>query len=146
MNPKKVYLAQTDTTVGFLSQDTKRLAHIKGRPASKPFLIAVASLRLLQKFARVPKTYKNRVRRSKRTTFVYPNNQAVRIVQDTRHKRFLQKFGWMYSTSANRSGKHFDRDFAYHVADIIVEDSRGFFEGEPSSLIKLGRKRAKRLR
>ena len=146
MNPNKVYLAQTDTTVGFLSQDAKRLAHIKGRPASKPFLIAVASLRLLQKFARVPKTYKNRVRRSKRTTFIYPNNQAVRIVQDTRHKRFLQKFGWMYSTSANKSGKHFDQTWARNQADIVVYEPCGFFEGEPSRLVKLGKKKLRRLR
>ncbi len=146
MNPKKVYLAQTDTTVGFLSQDAQRLAHIKGRPASKPFLIAVASCKLLQKFARVPTLYKNMVRRSKRTTFIYPNNQAVRIVKDHRHKRFLQKFGWMYSTSANRSGERFDEAWAKKRADIVVFESCGFFEGEPSRLFKLGKKRLRRFR
>ncbi len=146
MRGDKVYLAQTDTTVGFLSQDAKKLALIKRRDPKKPFLISVDSFVTLKSFARVPNHFKNRVRRAKKSTFVYPNGKAVRVVQDTPHLLFLQKFGWMYSTSANESGKRFDRDFAYQAADIIVEDNRGFFEGKPSRLIKLGREKAKRLR
>ena len=33
-----VLLAQTDTTVGLLSQDAKKLQKIKERPTSKPFI------------------------------------------------------------------------------------------------------------
>ncbi len=146
MRADRVYLAQTDTTVGFLSQDAKKLALIKKRDPKKPFLISVDSFARLKTFVRVPNRFKNSVRKAKKTTFVYPNNKALRVVQNSPHLLFLQKFGWMYSTSANESGKHFDEDFAWRVADVIVEDARGFFEGEPSRLIKLGREKFKKLR
>ncbi|MFT7005054.1 MAG: tRNA A37 threonylcarbamoyladenosine synthetase subunit TsaC/SUA5/YrdC, partial [Sulfurimonas sp.] len=34
----KVTLTQTDTTVGFLSQDEKKLQEIKSRQQNKPFI------------------------------------------------------------------------------------------------------------
>jgi hypothetical protein len=52
----------------------------------------------------------------------------------------------MYSTSANETGKSFDIDFAKSKADIIIENEKGFFEGMPSVIIKLGKKRLKRVR
>ena len=146
MDPRHLYLAQTDTTVGFLSQDSTLLAKTKGRPPSKPFLIEVASLKELQRFARVPKRWKNMVRRTSRTTFVYPNGQAVRVVKNEWHLRFLRRFGWIYSTSANPSGQSFDEEWARSQADVVVEDPRGLFEGEPSRIYRLGKKRIKRLR
>ena len=146
MNPRRIYLVQTDTTVGFLSQDAARLARIKGRTPTKPFLIAVASLAQLRNFARVPVQHRKLVRRAKRTTFVYPNGRAVRYVGEGEHRKFLQKFGWMYSTSANPSGGEFDEAWARKQADIVVEDKRGFFESPPSRIIKLGRKKLLRLR
>ena len=144
LSPEKIYLVQTDTTVGFLSQNAKKLAYIKKRDPNKPFLISVDSFRLLKDFARVPNRYKNLVRRAKKTTFIYPNKKAIRVVKDEKHLKFLKRFGWMYSTSANESGKRFEKEFAYKMADVIVEDERGFFEGDPSRLIKIG-KRAKKL-
>lgn len=146
LDPKKVYLAQTDTTVGFLSQDSKKLADIKKRDKNKPFLISTDSFKTLKNFVRVPKRYKKLVRRAKKTTFVYPKNCAIRVVQDENHLKFLSKFGWIYSSSANLTGKKFDEQFAFMVCDVIVEDKRGFFEGEPSKIIKLGKKVKKRLR
>ena len=146
MDPTKIYLAQTDTTVGFLSQEASKLAKIKGRPSNKPFLICVDSFATLRRFARVPKTFRRFVRQSDKTTFIYPNVKAVRVVKDERHLRFLKKFGWMYSTSANESGKRFDPAFAKSKADVIVEDSRGLFEGAPSKLLRLGRRRLRRVR
>ena len=146
MDPRRLYLAQTDTTVGFLSQDSILLAKTKGRPTSKPFLIEAATLQELQRFARVPKRWKNMVRRASRTTFVYPNGQALRVVKDEWHLRFLRRFGWMYSTSANQSGKSFDEGWARSQADVVVEDPRGLFEGEPSQLIKVGKNRKKKIR
>ena len=50
MNPTKIYLTQTDTTVGFLSQDYKKLNKIKKRPFNKKILIEVDSLNTLKKF------------------------------------------------------------------------------------------------
>ncbi|BCD68450.1 Sua5/YciO/YrdC/YwlC family protein [Nitratiruptor sp. YY09-18] len=146
MDPKKVYLAQTDTTVGFLSQDSEKLARIKKRPPSKPFLIAVSSLKNLQKFVRVPKKHKNLVRRAKKTTFIYPNGKALRVINWGEHYKFLRKFGWCYSTSANASGKRFEREWAMKQADIVVEDWRGLYESTPSRLYKLGKKRMQKIR
>ncbi len=146
MDPNKIYLAQTDTTAGFLTQNSKKLAKIKNRPPNKPFLICVDSLATLKKFARVPTKFKKEVRRAKKTTFIYPNSKAIRVVKDEMHLRFLKKLNWCYSSSANESGKGFDLEFAKRSAEVIVEDWRGFFEGTPSKLIKLGEKRKKRLR
>ena len=139
MSPDKIYLAQTDTTVGFLSQDAKRLAALKGRPAGKPFLMEVASFKELKKRARVPKKFRRYVRNAKRSTFVYPNSHAIRVVKEELHLRFLKKFGWMYSTSANPSGGRYDPTFALSVADVVVVDKRGLFEGAPSRIVRLGK-------
>ncbi|NCB53527.1 MAG: Sua5 YciO YrdC YwlC family protein, partial [Epsilonproteobacteria bacterium] len=64
MNPDLVYLAQTETTAGFLSQNAVALATIKNRPNGKPFLMSVESLRTLRTFTRVPKEHKKRIRRA----------------------------------------------------------------------------------
>ena len=146
MDPKKLYLAQTDTTVGFLSQDAKRLAAAKGRPAHKAFIIAVSSATNLKDFVRVPKKWRKLVRQARRTTFAYPNGKAVRVVKNSEHRRFLDRFGWMYSTSANPSGKNFDETWARQQVDVVVEDKRGFFEGRASTIIKLAKKRKQKLR
>ena len=146
MSPYKIYLVQTDTTVGFLSQNAKKLAFVKKRDYKKPFLISVDSFLTLKNFVRAPKKYKKWIRRAKKTTFIYPNKKALRVVCEKNHKEFIKKFGWMYSTSANEANKNFDEAFARKSADIIVEDERGFFEGKPSSLIKIGKKKAKKLR
>ena len=77
-----IYLAQTDTTAGFLSKDLKKLNSIKNRPLNQPCLICVSKFKNLQNFSRVPKKYKNLIRRSKKTTFIYPNLKAIRVVKD----------------------------------------------------------------
>ncbi len=146
MDPTKLYLAQTDTTAGFLSQDAKKLAEAKKRSSAKPFLIAVDSFATLKKFTRVPKRHKNLVRRAKKVTFVYPNNKALRVVKDRDHLTFLSKLSWAYSTSANRSGKDFDEEWARSIADVVVEDSRGLFAGRASRIVKLGKRRRGKLR
>ena len=140
-----IYLTQTDTTVGFLSQDFKKLNKIKNRNINKKVLIEVDSLKTLKTFTRVPKKFKKQVRRAKKITFIYPNGNSFRVVKDKRHLRFLQKFKWMYSTSANLSGEKFDKSWAKKQADIIVEDKRGLFEGEASKIYKI-RKKIKKIR
>ena len=59
---------------------------------------------------------------------------------------FISKFGVLYSTSANKTGKNFDRKFAISGAEVIVEDKRGFYETTASTIIKLGKKTFKKLR
>jgi tRNA A37 threonylcarbamoyladenosine synthetase subunit TsaC/SUA5/YrdC len=146
MDPLRVYLVQTDTTVGFVSQDKARLNLIKGRNPSQPCLICVPTCKDLLTKVRVPNLFKNRVRRAKKTTFLYPNGEAVRIVLEPYHRLFLENFGWAYSTSANPTKKTFDLEYAKENADEVIEDERGFFEAPASALWKLGLKRARRLR
>ncbi len=141
-----VYLAQTDTTVGFLSQDKTKLNAIKERKLDQPCLICVPTYSSLLTKTRVPNAFKNRVRRAKKTTFLYPNGLAIRVVMDPYHKAFLKQFGWMYSTSANFSGKSFDYSFALEKADKIVEDERGFFEAPASKLWQIRSNRKRRVR
>ncbi len=141
-----VILAQTDTTVGFLSQDASRLAKIKARPPHKPFIQSFSSLQTYKEMGgRVPQQFKNRLRRSKSTTFVI-NNRAVRIVSQGPHHKLLQKFGWLYSTSANAANHPYERGFAEEQAEIIVEDSRKLFEGKSSHIFKLHHYKLKQLR
>ncbi len=146
MNPDLVYLAQTETTAGFLSQNADALAHIKNRPQGKSFLISVDSLQTLRSFTRVPKHHKNHIRRAKKTTFAYPCGLAIRVVKDKEHLQLLQKFKWSYSTSSNPSGKGFDEAFAEEKADVVLFTSKGFFEDKPSSIYRLGKVKMRKLR
>ena len=146
MNPALVYLAQTETTAGFLSQNTDAVATIKNRPSGKSFLMSVDSLTTLRTFTRVSQKHKNRVRRAKNTTFAYPCGLAIRVVKDEAHLQFLKKLTWSYSTSSNPSGKGFDEVFSKERADVIVFTCKGFFEDKPSSIYKLGKRKMKKLR
>jgi len=140
-----IILTQTDTTVGFLSQDSAALARLKGREEGKPFLKVFASLNLLQSTVRVPLKYRSWVRHARQTTFVI-KNQAIRYVNDSTHSRLIQKYGWLYSTSANKSGRDYDRDFCLSHSDTIIEDARGFNSFTPSKIFKLTSIQSKKLR
>lgn len=142
----KLWLVQTDTTVGFLSQDGAMLARLKERDESKPFVQVAASFKTLKKFVRIPKEHKIRVRRSSKTTYVYPNNLAIRIAKEERHARFLKPFEWFYSTSANERSLAYCKAFAFAKSDIIVEDSKGLYEGEASRIYRLHKRKTERLR
>lgn len=140
-----IILAQTDTTVGFLSQDSVSLVQVKGRKEGKPFLKVFASLSLLQSTVRVPLKYRSWVRHARQTTFVI-KNQAIRYVADSTHSRLIQKYGWLYSTSANESGRDYDKDFCLSHSDTIIEDLRGFNSSTPSKIFKLTSTQFKKLR
>lgn len=141
----KVLLAQTDTTVGFLSQDAQRLVEIKMRPQEKPFLKVYASLRILRNDIRVPNRFKRNVRHARRTTFVV-KDQAFRYVTDPYHARVIERYGWLYSTSANESGKSYDSDFCRLASDIVIEDERGLSEKSSSRIYKITSNQIKKLR
>ncbi|MEE6565056.1 Sua5 YciO YrdC YwlC family protein, partial [Campylobacter coli] len=111
-----IYLAQTDTTAGFLSKNLEEINALKGRAKDQPCLITSAKFDELKKIVRVPNQFKNWVHRAKKTTFIYPNNQAVRIVKDCKHAQFLEKMGCFYSSSANKHGQKFDELWARSVA------------------------------
>jgi tRNA A37 threonylcarbamoyladenosine synthetase subunit TsaC/SUA5/YrdC len=117
---KQVFLTQTDTTIGFVSQNAERLTAIKKRPPHKFYIKAVNSLQTLKIFTRVPSSHKNRVRRAKRTTFILPNGHSYRVIKDTHHLLLLNRLNWAYTTSANLSNQPYDEDFAKEKADIII--------------------------
>ncbi|WP_027327724.1 Sua5 YciO YrdC YwlC family protein [Helicobacter pametensis] len=140
-----LFLAQSDTTAGFLCQDPHKINRVKQRGSQK-VLIEVDSLATLQTFTRTPSRFKNHIRRSKKTTFIYPNGLAIRVVKDEQHLKFLTRFGWMYSSSANRTKESYDDTFASQAVEVIIKDRRGFFEGRASKMMKLNSKIQKRIR
>ncbi|MEA3554630.1 MAG: Sua5 YciO YrdC YwlC family protein, partial [Campylobacterota bacterium] len=102
MNENLVYLVQTDTTVGFLSSNDKKLSCIKQRDTNQKTLQVVDSFKTLQTKVRVPKKRKSMLRKSKHTTFIYSNGLSFRVVdKDSLHWSFIKKFKCLYSTSAN---------------------------------------------
>jgi len=141
----KILLAQTDTTVGFLSQNAKRLEEIKMRSGDKPFLKVYAELKNLSRDIRIPSLYKQRVRHSKKTTFIV-KNQAFRYVSDPKHAALIKPYRWLYSTSANESGKSYESSFCRAVSDIIIEDARGLYEQSASKIFLLNTTHLKQLR
>jgi len=140
-----VLLVQTDTTVGFVSQDTQALACGKSRPASKPFLKTYASFKAYRHAGRIPSRFKREVRRTEKTTYIVKSS-AFRIVGTGPYHRLLASYGWLYSTSANASGARFDPGFARDKADAIIEDERGLYEDVPSNIYKITQRKKRRMR
>ncbi len=146
MNPKSLYLVQTDTTVGFLSQDSDKLLHVKNRPNNKNFVRVYSDFKSFKKEKnRISNTHKRYVRSAHKTTFI-SKNRASRIINSSKHHNFLKNFSYMYSTSANLSGESYNEEFARDVAEIIVEDINGFNNNRASKMIKLSHTRKVRLR
>lgn len=147
MDKCEIYLVQTDTTVGFLSGDNKKLSNIKQRPETQKILQAINSFTTLKSYARIPNIHKKLVRNSKLTTFIYPSGNSFRVVDKaSKHHDFIEKFGSLYSTSANETTKKFDVDFAYNRVDIIVFSQSDFYETSGSSIIKLTNFKKRKIR
>ena len=141
-----VVLTQTDTTVGFLSQDAQKLCDIKSRPSSKPFIRVYKDFKsFTDDGRRVPKKRKKLIRRSKKTTFIV-GNFSFRIAKTPLYSQLFRNTPWFYSTSANKSGECFERLFCEEKADIIIEDSNRLSENSASKVIKINIKRWRRLR
>ena len=140
-----VFLAQSDTTAGFLSASVSKLNKIKNRPLNKPCIECISSLSV-KNFRVSNSRYKTLIRRAKKMTFILQNGYSFRVVKEPLHLEFLKKFNSLYSTSANETNKHFSLDFAKNVSDVIVCDERGFFESAPSKILKLGKTRIKKVR
>lgn len=146
MDKNLIYLAQSDTTAGLLSSDFKTLNHLKGRSKNKPVLSEVDSLQTLKNLTRVPNKFKNQIRRSAKSTFIYPNASSFRVVKDELHLHFLNHFGQMYSTSANKTGKEFDYKEAISMCDVLVIDKRGISSTSSSNIFKINNTKIKKIR
>jgi tRNA A37 threonylcarbamoyladenosine synthetase subunit TsaC/SUA5/YrdC len=141
-----IILTQTDTTVGFVSQNEIALQQIKSRHTNKPFIRVFQNFQELKAAKiRIPKNKKKLLRRAKKSTFIV-KNQAFRIAKAPLNSEVLRKLNWSYSTSANESGKNFQRSFCEQKADIIVEEKKGLFEGSASKLYKINNLKKERLR
>ncbi len=140
---EQVSLVQSDTTVGFVSQNHDALSNIKERDTSKPFVKVYPSFKALNR--RIFKAHKPYVRKSSKKTFVI-NNQAFRVVKESKHQRFLSNFEFMYSTSANEKDKKYSRIFCEEKADIIIEDIHSLHVESSSQIIKLYKTKQERLR
>jgi len=140
----KVFLTQTDTTIGFVSQNADKLTAIKQRPPHKHYIKAVNSLKTLKTFTRVPTKHKSRVRRSSKTTFILPNGYSYRVIKNAHHLLLLDRLQWAYTTSANLSTQAYDENFAKREADVIVEPLKEIQDA--SSIFKLGKTGIKRIR
>jgi len=140
----KVFLTQTDTTIGFVSQNANKLTDIKQRPPHKYYIKAVNSLATLKTFTRVPSLHKNRVRRSMKTTFILPDGHSYRLIQDKHHLLLLDRLKWAYTTSANLSDHPYDQKFAKEMADVIIEPLKQ--NEQASNIYKLGKQNILRIR
>ena len=141
-----IFLAQSDTTVGFLCADFTKLNALKKRESKKNVLLSVDNNVKLKELTRVPEIHKNRVRKAKKSTFIYKNNLAIRVIKDKKHSDFLQFLPFLYSTSANLHKQDFDEKFALESVDIIVLDDREMAQKEASKIFKLSNKNIKRIR
>ncbi|TLD95180.1 Sua5 YciO YrdC YwlC family protein [Helicobacter jaachi] len=141
-----IYLAQCDSTAGLLSRDARALNICKSAPAHKALLIESSSLSTLKRLIRVPNKYKHLIRKSRLKTFIYPNAKAIRLVQDKWHLRFLSAHRALYSTSANLSGQHFNKQWALKACDVVVYDKRGLSQKASSKIYKINNYRIQRRR
>jgi tRNA A37 threonylcarbamoyladenosine synthetase subunit TsaC/SUA5/YrdC len=139
-----VFLTQTDTSIGFVSQNAEKLTKIKQRPPHKYYIKAVNSLRTLKTFTRVPSSHKNRVRRTHKTTFIMPNTHSYRVVRDDHHLLLLNRLQWAYTTSANLSNFSYDENFAKEASDVIISPLDE--KQKSSNIYKLGNYAIKRIR
>ena len=140
----KVFLTQTDTTIGFVSQNADKLTEIKQRPPHKHYIKAINSLQTLKTFTRVPQNHKNRVRRARKTTFIMPNGHSYRVIQDKHHLLLLDRLKWAYTTSANLSNEEYNESFAREMADVIIEPIKE--TNQASHIYRLGKQTLKRIR
>lgn len=140
-----IILIQTDTTVGFLSQNSAKLYEAKSRTQTKPFIKVFKDFNSLLNETRVYKSAKKFIRKSKKTTFIV-KDISFRVAPITKESQLLRDCSWFYSTSANKSNEKFDRTFCEQKADIIIEDIKGLVEKESSTILKLSRLKKRRIR
>lgn len=143
-----LFLAQTDTTAGFLSKDFKEINKAKKRALNTPCILTTAYFSELLAFVRVPNAHKNLVRKAKRTSFIYPNQKACRVINSGKHAEFLREFGCFFSSSANLHGRAFDATLARKIVrengGKIIDEK--LFSGTPSRILKLGKKQIHKIR
>ena len=138
----RVFLTNTDTTIGFISKSSKALDKAKNRASNKKYIEALPSFTALSK--RIPKKHRKLIRRATKSTFIITQNYSFRVVQDTRHNLLLKRLRKAYSSSANASNHEYDFEYTYKNADIIVYPLKN--QTSPSKIYKLGKTKFKKIR
>jgi len=142
---KYLFLTQTDTTIGFVSQNSSKIDIAKKRLADKYYIRVVNSLDTLKSFTRVPQKYKNLIRRSRKKTFIMPSGYSFRVVKESRHNLLLDRLRWAYSSSANISGERYNGQYAEDATEVIISEPNSR-NSTPSTIYKLGINRIKQIR
>ena len=140
-----LFLTPTDTTIGFVSQDSFKIDKAKKRKPNKHYIRVVDSFKTLKSFTRIPTAHKNRVRRAKKTTFIMPNGLSFRVVKGTQHNLLLDRIHWLYSSSANLSGEDYSEAYAHDKAEVIVTLPKAK-NSNASTIYHLGQKNMKVIR
>lgn len=138
-----IFLAQSDTTAGFLSLNQDDINKLKNAPSDKKLIKEYAGFKNLD--IRIPDKFKTRVKNSKKITFVV-KNKSFRVINSGLHFEFLQLFKSLYSSSANLHGDKFNLKFATNKCDCVVYDKRGIFESNSSRIYKINNKRIMKIR
>ncbi|MBD3794325.1 MAG: Sua5 YciO YrdC YwlC family protein [Epsilonproteobacteria bacterium] len=141
-----LFLTQTDTTIGFVSTDMKRIDEAKQRLDGKYYIKTLSSLSYLKAYSKVPNQHKNRIRRAKKTTFILKNSRSFRVIKDTQHNLLLDRLGSAYSSSANKSGEHFDKIYCEMVCDVVVSFPQNFNIAPASKILRLSHDFIKKIR
>lgn len=156
-----VFLAQSDTTAGFLSANPMRILEVKNSPKDKAILRESCNLAHIKNLSRIPRILQKHLRRTQKRTFIFDNNHSFRVIHESHlgnkshtkgelninlHHIFLKQFGTLFSSSANQKGKKFEIGFASNCADIIISDNRGIFEDTPSSIFRVKKTRMRQIR
>lgn len=76
-----IFLAQSDTTAGFLCANPKKLNRLKKRDENQKILLALSDFGELKKRFRIPLFAKKMVRNARKTSFVLPNGKSFRVVK-----------------------------------------------------------------
>lgn len=129
-----------------MSHSYKDINAIKSRKLNQRVLLETANLNYLKSYTRVPNILKKRLRRQEKVTFILKNKKSFRVVKDQTHLLFLEKFGMLYSSSANLSSKPFCLQWAKKMADILVIDRRGYQEKDASKIYKISEIKLRKIR
>ncbi len=141
-----IFLAQSDTTAGFLSKNKETIIHIKQSKKNKPILLESSAIDTIKIHSRIPQVLSKHIRRMKKTTFIFPNKQSFRVVRESLHLQFLKKYKILYSSSANLTNKAFSYTFAYENANMIIIDKRGIYESKPSNIFEARKQHIRKIR
>lgn len=141
-----LFLAQSDTTAGFLSRDKNKILFAKKSPMNKRILKEVCSIATIKEDSRIPKIIKKAIRRKHKTTFIFQNKKSFRVIYESIHLAFLKQFKILYSSSANLNGEEFSYSFAFECADVVVFDKRLITQKQSSSIYKIKKTKIKKIR